>query len=643
MKKPIPGLLLLLILFIFTACNPQPAPQPTSQPTPTSQIVLPATVTPTPLPPARMLTVCLGQEPASLFLYADGSAAARSVRAAIYDGPYDIVGYQLQPVILQEIPSLANGGARLEVVPVSENSVVADQTGALNSLVSGQTYLPAGCRSADCAQVYAGSEPASMDQLVVTFKLLPGLLWSDGAPLSAADSVYAYEVARALFPRVRSELMGYTQSYQALDETTIEWRGAPGYQGALYPTFFFSPLPRHAWSTLQPTELLEAELSARMPLGWGPYVIDEWAAGDHISLSRNPNYFRAAQGLPHFDHLVYRLVDGADQALAALLAGECDVLDETALADASPDEMRAQGQSAALQVISGSGVAWEHIDFGINHFDPAQPSPLQAREVRQAVAQCLDRPALVEQIFSGQAQALNTYAPEGQPLFAGEARRYGFDPQAAATLLDSVGWLDADQDPSTPRTAAGVPGVLDGSSLQVTYQTITGTLRQEVAQWVQASLAQCGIGVSLEYASWEQLFAPGPEGPVFGRRFDLVQFAWMTSAEPPCWLYTSPEIPGPYPDFPKGWGGANASGYSNPAYDQACNQARFSLYDSPEYTQAHQQAQGILAEDVPVLPLYLHPRWMAARTDLCGLAADPSTEVALWNLETLDYGEGCGK
>lgn len=642
MKKSIP-ILILLISLIFTACKPQPAPEPTPQITPTSQIELPVTVTPTPPPPARTLTVCLGQEPVSLFLYADNSASARSVRAAIYDGPYDTVGYQLQAVILQEIPSLANGGARVEPVQVSENSMVADQTGALSNLAAGQTYLPAGCRSAECAQVYAGGEPVSMDQLVVRFRLLPGLQWSDGATLSAADSVYSYEVAQALFPRVRSELLSYTQSYQAVDETSVEWRGVPGYQSALYPTFFFSPLPRHAWSILGPADLLQADLSARAPLGWGAYAIDEWVAGDHISLSKNPYYFRAGQGLPYFDHLVFRLVDGARAALDAVQAGECDVVDETALADAGPDEMQAQSQSPALQVISGSGVAWEHLDFGITHFDPAQPSPLQARQVRQAVAQCLDRQALVEQVFSGQAQALDSYVPQGSPLFASEARREPFDPQAASALLDSAGWLDADQDPSTPRTAAGVPGVLDGSSLQLTYQTITGTLRQEVAQWVQASLAGCGIGVSVEYGSWEQLFAPGPDGPVFGRRFDLVQFAWTTSVEPPCWLFTSTEIPGPYPDYPKGWAGANASGYSNLAFDQACAQARYSLPDNPAYLPAHQEAQKIFAEDLPVLPLYLHPRWLAARPDLCGLVVDPSVESALWNLEALDYGEGCNK
>ena len=58
-------------------------------------------------------------------------------------------------------------------------------------------------------------------------------------------------------------------------------------------------------------------------------MIDEWTGEDHISLSRNSNYFRSSEGLPYFDRLVFRFVGGAEQALAALLAGECDYLDET--------------------------------------------------------------------------------------------------------------------------------------------------------------------------------------------------------------------------------------------------------------------------------------------------------------------------
>ena len=75
------------------------------------------------------------------------------------------------------------------------------------------------------------------------------------------------------------------------------------------------------------------------------------------------------------------------------------------------------------------------------------------------------------------------------------------------------------------------------------------------AQMVQTDLKQCGLQVESTPQPAEVYLAAGPEGLVFGRQFDLAQFAWMTAVEPPCSLYLTNEIPGPYPDTPKGWGG----------------------------------------------------------------------------------------
>jgi peptide/nickel transport system substrate-binding protein len=145
--------------------------------------------------------------------------------------------------------------------------------------------------------------------------------------------------------------------------------------------------------------------------------------------------------------------------------------------------------------------------------------------------------------------------------------------------------------------------------------------------------------VTLQFGEREALFAPGPDGLVFGRRFDMAQFAWPASLQPACSLYIASEIPGPYPQYPKGWGGANETGYSNPEFDQACQQAWLSLPDFPEYADAHRQAQAIFAEDLPVLPLYVHLTWAAMRPDLCGVDLQAPVESALWNLEVWDYGE----
>jgi peptide/nickel transport system substrate-binding protein len=250
---------------------------------------------------------------------------------------------------------------------------------------------------------------------------------------------------------------------------------------------------------------------------------------------------------------------------------------------------------------------------------------------------------MAAELFFAPSQVLDTFIPPGHPLADKQARRYTFDPQAGAAALETAGWLDADHDPATPRTALGVPGVPDGTPFEFTYlmaasNLAASSLGERAADIVRSSLAQCGVKVTVQLSDGNSLFAPGPQGPVFGRQFDMAQFAWSASLFPPCYLYESGEIPGPTPEFPKGWGGANASGYRSPEFDQACQAARLSIPDAPAFTQAVQQAQEIFAEDLPALPLYLHLRLVAFRPDLCHVAVDPTAESALWNIEMFTEG-----
>jgi peptide/nickel transport system substrate-binding protein len=636
---------LILLIVASIACNYQPVQDnPALQPTQDA----PAATETTPVaPPAdRLLTICMGQEPTSLFLYADSSVAARNMRQAIYDGPFDLVNFDNLPVILETKPTQGAGDVQLEPVQAQPGSLVVDATGNLIRLGEGVQVLPAGCNDPACALTFSGTAPIQMDQMVVRFKLRPGLAWSDGAPLTADDSLYSYEVARALYPRVQAELIDRTQSYLAQDTQTVEWRGVPGYREPGYPSIFFTPLPHHAWGKIPAEELAANETVSRSPLGWGPYVIQEWIAGDHITLSKNPAYFRVGEGLPKFDQLVFRFVPDRLQALAALQAGECDLLDETTHLEMQGAELLTLQEDGKTAVFIQPASAWEHADFGITPYNlPENGGPLPLfgmKEVRQAIALCADRQRMAGELFFGQSAVPDSYITVDHPLFNPDARKYAFDPAAGAALLDSIGWKDADGDPNTPRTAQGVTGIPDGTALEIAFLTTDEDEKQRAAALLQESLAACGVKLNISSQPVESLFAPGPEGALFGRNFSLAQFGWAASLEPPCYLYTSQEIPGPYPEYPKGWGGANVSGYSSPDFDRVCWQALSTLPEMPEHRAAHFLAQSIFAEDLPVLPLYQRLKVAAARPDFCGLAIDTSTESGLWNLESLDYGDGCG-
>jgi peptide/nickel transport system substrate-binding protein len=588
-----------------------------------------------------LLTICLLREPRSLFLYEAVSTSEQSVLAAIYDGPIDIKNFTAQPVILEKLPSLADGDALLQAVEVSSGDMIVDGYGNLNSLGDGVVYRPSGCSEQACAQTFSGTGPVQMDQLVLHFKLLSGLQWSDGSRLTAGDSVYSYEIVRNLYGSASPERVSRTASYKILDDLTLEWVGVPGFLDGLYQTKFFSPLPQHAWASIPVNELSSAEASSRKPLGWGAYVIDEWVTGDHITLYANPLYFRAGEGLPYFNNLVYRFVSDESEAQSAVLAGECDLVDQIAGLEAQTASLMQMRDAGRISLAFQYASAWEVLEFGISSLAEDRPVFFANREARQAVAMCIDRQALVDQLSGGQMQTADMYVPASHPLYNPEAEHYTYNPQAAAEQLTALGWMDTDDNSSTARIAQGVSGIADGTPFTVQLLTSDDEGHLTAAQMIQADLAKCGIQVEIISQPVADYLAAGPDGPVFGRRFDLAQFAWQAALEPPCSLYLTSEIPAEYPTSQKGWGGVNASGYSSPEYDATCLNALYSLADTPQHREKHAEAQAIFAGDVPALPLYWHYRLILGRPDICRLPGEAASDSIFSDLELFNYGASC--
>ena len=177
MKKNIP---IILILLILSACAPRATNVPNLPPTPT--LVSPP-VTPTAV--TRALNICLGEEPNTLYPYGILNAAARSVLSAIFDGPIDVVEYEYEPIILEKIPNRDDGDAQVNPITVRSGDRIVDADGTVVLLAAGTEVRPVGCRKDSCEITYDGSSEIQLDQLVVTFKMLEGLMWSDGAPLTA--------------------------------------------------------------------------------------------------------------------------------------------------------------------------------------------------------------------------------------------------------------------------------------------------------------------------------------------------------------------------------------------------------------------------------------------------------------------------
>jgi peptide/nickel transport system substrate-binding protein len=662
----------LLLAILLAACGTQLVATPTSNPTVPPTIAPSPSSTPSPAPSPslapsptttpRVLTICQGAEPDTLYIYGGSMLAQSNVLAAIYDGPIDTNGFSYQPVILEKLPSLADGDALLQPVAVQDGDVIVNDAGEVTLLKVGQVVRPFGCNLPSCAITWDGS-PLEMGQLSSTFTLLEGVRWSDGEPLTAQDSVFSFRIASDPDSHTDKYTIQRTESYTALDDRTVQWVGRPGFLDSNYQINFFHPLPEHQLRGYKPALLLNVPETNITPLGWGPYMIQKWEFGNEIKLIRNPYYFRAAEGLPHFDQVTYRFLgSGAPLVLAALLNGECDIVDQEASVK-SWDESELQAlldleAAGQLRLDLATGTSWEHVDFNLRPLTYAGFASLDADgdglgpfgdiRLRQAVAMCMDRRAVVDSIFLDQTFVLNTYLSPQHPLYNPDVSVWPFDPLAANALLDEIGWLDTDGDPTTPRLAKNVTGVPDGTPLEFFYETTVATQRKQTTQILAESLAQCGIKANLAYFEAADWFADPPEGKLFGRRFDLGQFAWLTGVDPPCNLFVSDQIPGPVDQINPATGqnylrrdGDNETGYSSADFDAACNAARSALPGTPEYTQNHLLAQEIFARDLPVIPLFLRIKYSISRPDFCGHTMDPTANGDFWNIEEYDYGVDC--
>jgi peptide/nickel transport system substrate-binding protein len=623
-------------------------------------------VTPTPEPEGpRTLIICQGQEPETLYPYTAASAR-ENILEAIADGgwsAFDINSFAYRPIILEKLPNLIDDDAALSVITVSDGDIVVDAYGDVVTLDSGADPPILLVPSGGGDPVPYQADDFEMDQLTVTFRLLPDLMWSDGTPLTSADSLYAFNLLADPETQVDKYKIMRTASYDAVDDLTIVWTGVPGFMDTSYYANFFGPAPEHLWDQYTPNELLTAEESSIKPVGYGPYVISEWVSGDQITLHKNPNYFRADEDLPKFDNVVFRFVGlNSNENIASILSGECDIIDRDSGLDDESELLIELQSSGLINTPSATGIAWEHVDFGIQprsyddsyQIDIDRPDFFSDVRTRQAFALCIDREAIVNTITYGRSMVMNSYLPPQHPLYNPDTQHYDFDVEAGSDLLEEIGWVDDDGDPETVRLAQDVANVQDGTPLEVTYETTSSGLRPEVANLIHDSLSQCGIQINIQDYHPAEFFADGPEGKLFGRRFDLGAYAWLTTIEPPCDLYLASQTPGPTGETwisiqeskerifgPRGWNAQNYPGFANEEYEVACNSAKNAIPGQPEYEAGHLEAQKIFSEQLPVVPLYLTIKLAATRPDMCGFIMDPSAKSDFWNIEEFDYGEGC--
>ena len=164
----------------------------------------------------------------------------------------------------------------------------------------------------------------SPDGLVITFHLRRGVRWHDGAPFTATDVLYTYQVT--IDPRTPTAYAGdflKVKNAEVIDDYTFRARYDKPFAPSLM-SWSIGILPRHL---LAGQDITRSQLS-RHPVGTGPYKFQEWAGGQKIVLVANRDYF---EGRPYIDGYILRIIPDSATMFLELRAGGIDRMGLTPL------------------------------------------------------------------------------------------------------------------------------------------------------------------------------------------------------------------------------------------------------------------------------------------------------------------------
>jgi len=408
----------------------------------------------------------------------------------------------------------------------------------------------------------------SADLTSITWKIAPGLLWSDGSAVTAADVVFTWTYCT--HPEggcaQLAKFEGIT-NVEALDDLTVKVTfGAP--KPNPYGAFVGgqSPIIQKAqFENCLGAKAPECTDANFGPIGTGPFRVTEFRTNDVIQLEANPNYRDPAK--PAFATMTFKGGGDAEAAGRAVLeTGEFDYAWNLQLAPAVIQGMVAAGKG---QAISGFGTLVERIEMNMTDPSPnlpegerstaMHPHPfLSDVRVRKALSMAIDRDLLVE-VGYGQAGRPTCNLVPAPAIYASDNTDcLKQDIEGAKALLEEAGWT------------VGGDGVRtkDGMRLSILYQTSTNAVRQDFQALIKQWWSEIGVETELKNISASVYFGGDPNSPDTFQKFyaDVEMYANnFDGTDPEAYLaaYTCDKAPRPETQ----WQGENINRFCDPAYD----------------------------------------------------------------------------
>ncbi|MFK0253641.1 ABC transporter substrate-binding protein [Streptomyces sp. NPDC090445] len=371
----------------------------------------------------------------------------------------------------------------------------------------------------------------SADGLTYTYRLRPGVKFSDGTPFTAKDVVFTYRTI--LDPKTnnasRTELDAIADVAQQGDDTvlfTLKYPYAPFAERTVLPI-----APEHIAGR---QDVNSGEFATR-PVGTGPYVLTGWSKGEKLTFRANPSYWG---GEPAVKKLTMAVVKDDDVRATRLRSGELDA------AILPPDLAKGFARDKARR--THAATSFDHRSVTLPTAHPVTGDPA----VRRALDAAVNRTAMVDKLLEGAGKPAYGPVPADSPWFtAGTERPY--DPDKAKKILDDAGWKP------------GGDGIRSKDGVRASFPlwyTSGDKIRQDHALAFASDAKKAGIEVKTEAGTWEVI---EPR-----MKTDAVLAGGGSPADPD------------FDQYPllhsslAGDGFNNMARYANPAVDRALDDAR---------------------------------------------------------------------
>ena len=402
------------------------------------------------------------------------------------------------------------------------------------------------------------------DPLTWVFHLRDGVRFHDGRPLEAEDVAWTLRsLIDGTVVSAKSGNFASVASVETPDRLTVLVRMKRPDAGLLFNMSdgLFGVVPRGSGKDL-----------GLNPVGSGPFQFVSAVQDKEVVLRRFPGCWNPGVAFPagarRIDQVRFAVVPDNITTALEMQKGSADVESNVV----TLDEVHALEQTPTLRVESApSSIA---LYMTLNVQDPR----LRDRRIRQAIAFALDKPAIIAALWRGQARPALTLLPASHWAAATptELPHYDFDPQKAIALLDQAGY---GPDKS-------------GIRLRLTLKTSTDETVRMLAAVLQQQMRTVGIDLTIRSAEFGTFYADITKGA-----FQMYILRWIGSNEDPDifrYAYATASFP------PKG---GNRGRYSSPQVDALIAAAAAETDEAHRRTD-YVQIQRIVAEDVPVIPLW---------------------------------------